>query len=155
MNPFLKRYEDINMKKTTLLAGLVLAAGFSSVASAHDYTSGLGTITTATDRAYIVCPAGTAKMFYQVRRNSGAAQINACGLNSSAACPAANSVITASTGVFIAGKYVATGAGAFFFTIKKNSASSVGNSYTLRAHCTSASGAHLTQADALTYFQNQ
>jgi len=145
------------MKKSKIMLGLMLALGFSGAASAHDYGGTLGTSTTATDKFYIVCATGSQTMQYQVRRNSGTAQLKLCGLKSTAACPAANNTITTATGVFSPVKTIGTGAGAYFFTLSKNTASAVGNSWTVRAHCYDANGQHNPddQPTTVTYTQNQ
>ena len=145
------------MKPLKIMLGLVLAASFSGVASAHDYGGVLGTRTTATDKFYIVCAAGTRTMRYQVRRNSGVAQLKLCGLKSTAACPAANNTITTRTGVFSPLKTIGTGAGAYFFTLTKTTRSTVPNSYTVRAHCYDARGQHNpnSQPTVVRYLVNQ
>ncbi len=145
------------MKKITLLAGMLIAAGFSSLAFAHDYGGTLKTLPTATDKFYIACATGTQTISYQVRRNSGTAQLNLCGLKSTAACPSANKTVTTTTGVFSPLRRIGTGAGAYFFTLKKNSASTAGNSWTVRAHCLDANGAHdpNDQPTTVTYTQQQ
>lgn len=144
------------MKKSKIMFGLLLALGFSGVASAHDYGGILGTSTTATDKFYIICPTGSATMKYQVRRNSGTAQLKLCGLKSTAACPSTNNTITTATGVFSPLKSIGTGSGAYFFTLSKNTASAAANSWTVRAHCYNANNTHIDgQSLTVTYTQNQ
>jgi hypothetical protein len=145
------------MKMSKIIFGLLVATVFSGAASAHDYGGVLLTKTTATDKFYIVCATGSQTMKYQVRRNSGSAQLKLCGLKSTAACPSTNNTITTATGVFSPLKTIGTGAGAYFFTLTKNTASAVGNSWTVRAHCLDANGQHdpNDQPTTVTYTQNQ
>ena len=141
------------MKRSLLLIGLLLAAGFSTVASAHSYLGTLGSATTATDKWYFQCISrNTVKVTFQVRRTAGTpcvrAIYNATGQNgTSCGALAPATPIT-----------VATGAGAKFFTINKNSTVKTGtNSYAVVAHCWNRDGTHVDsqQTTPQVYQQNQ
>jgi hypothetical protein len=140
--------------KALLVTSLLAVAGFSGVASAHDYTGSLGSAATATDRWYFVCSAGTASLTYQIQRTAGTAahvkvKFDTTGIISGPTTGAA--AVTA----FSPLKTAATGASAKFFTINKTAAGAV--SYRVRAHCLDASGTHNPddQTAVQTYVQNQ
>lgn len=140
------------MKKFTLMAGLLLAASFSSVASAHNYSGTLGTASTAKDRWYFSClNPNTVKVKFQVKRTAGTpcvkATYDATGVNATS-CGA----LAPATAIS-----VTTGAGAKVFSVNKNPAKSGTNSYTVVAHCIDNTGVHnpSDQTTPQTYLQNQ
>ncbi len=140
--------------KALLIASLLAAAGFSSVASAHDYTGSLGSAAGATDRWYFVCSGGTASLTYQIQRTAGTAahvrvKFDTTGIISG---PTTG---TAAVTAFSPLKTAATGASVKILTINKTAAGAV--SYRVRAHCIDASGQHNPddQTDVQTYIQNQ
>jgi hypothetical protein len=142
------------MKKlTTLMAvSLIAAAGFSGVASAHDYLGTLGASATATDMWYFTClNPNTAKVQLQVKRQAGTPCVKAA-LNG-----AALSATSCSTTAFTALQTVATGPGTKIFTINKNPAIAGTDSYTVRAHCIDNAGVHNPddQTATQTYLKNQ
>lgn len=140
------------MKKITLLTGLLVAAGFSSVASAHLYNGTLGTAAAATDKFYITCATGTAKITYRVKRGtSGSSNVSA------KAYSPVGALVTSSGTTYSSLATVTTGAGAKFFEIKKAGTTSGSRSYTLDMHCYDANNLHNPddQPDAVTYIQNQ
>ena len=140
------------MKKSTLIAGLLLAAGFSGAASAHDYNLGLTTPAAATDKFYIVCGSGTTKIGYQVRRNAGGpANLAACKLTSCTTGATGTTTTSAGTGAFSPLKTLAAGAAAFQFQVKKSPAAAGAVGYTLRAHCLTSTGGHASQSTGVTY----
>lgn len=140
------------MKKKTLTAALLSAAGFSGVAAAHDYGGTLGTASTAADKFYITCAAGTAKITYQVRRNSGTPKVRAAAYS-----PVGAATTATVTGTFSPLVTLTTGSGAKFFKIDKNPAATGADSYTLRMHCWDKNGVHNpnAQPNTVTYIQNQ
>lgn len=131
---------------------MLLAVGFSSAAFAHDYTGTLGAATTATDKFYISCAAGTAKFTYQIRRNAGTPNVRAQSTS-----PAGAATTSSGTGTFSPLITVNTGSGAKFFQVNKNPAATGTDSYTLRMHCWDTAGNHNPddQPTAVTYTQNQ
>lgn len=140
------------MKKSKLMLGLLLVAGFSTAASAHNYNGTLKAAAASADKWYFMCTnANTVKVTFQVKRTKGTpcvkATYDATGQNATscgALAPAA-------------AINVATGAGAKFFTINKNPAIAGTNSYTVSAHCIDSTGVH-NPADQTTpqvYTQNQ
>jgi hypothetical protein len=141
------------MKKITLLTGLLVAAGFSSVASAHFYLGSLGTAAGATDKFYITCAAnaGIAKITYTIQRTTGVQNVSAkayspVGALTTSAGAAYGPVIT-----------VNTGAGAKFFEVKKSPAVAGARNYRLDMHCKDANNGHdpADQSETATYIQNQ
>ncbi|CAG7856126.1 hypothetical protein MCAMS1_00501 [biofilm metagenome] len=140
------------MKNATLIFGLLMAAGFSTTASAHDYGGTLGSAASATDKFYITCAAGTAKFTYQIRRNAGTPKVAA-----KSTVPVGAVTTATKTGTFSPLITVNTSSGAKFFQVNKNPAASGTNSYTLRMHCYDANNLHdpNDQPSSVTYIQNQ
>ncbi len=141
------------MKKITLLAGLLVASGFSSVASAHDYLGALGNAAAATDKFYITCAAnaGIAKITYQVQRTTGVKNVSAKAYSPVGA-------LTTSAGAAFGPEItVNTGAGAKFFEVKKSPAEAGTRNYRLRMHCKDAGNGHdpADQPTSVMYVQNQ
>ncbi len=140
------------MKKSTLMVGLLLAAGFSTAASAHNYNGTLGTAATATDKWYFSCTnSKTVKIQFQVKRTAGTPCVKATYPATGANATSCGALAPA------AAINVATGAGAKFFTVNKSPAISGTNSYTVVAHCIDNTGVHnpADQTSPQTYTQNQ
>jgi uncharacterized membrane protein (DUF4010 family) len=140
------------MKHATLIFGLLTAAGFSSTAIAHDYLGTLGTVATATDKFYISCAAGTAKITYQVKRNT----VGTSNISAKAYSPVG--ALTTSNGTTYSPLITLnTGAGAKFFEIKKAGTTSGSRNYILKMHCYDANNLHEPndQPATVTYIQNQ
>ena len=140
------------MKHKKLIFGLLLAAGFSTSAMAHDYGGTLGSAAFATDKFYISCAAGTAKITYQIRRNSGTPKVRTNSYS-----PLGAATTASVTGTFSPLVTLNTGSGAKFFQVNKNPAATGTNSYTLRMHCYDANNLHdpNDQPASVTYLQNQ
>ena len=140
------------MKKSKLMLGLLLAAGFSSVASAHNYNGTLGTAAAATDRWYFQClNTNTKKVTFQVRRTAGTPCVKATYEATGANATSCGALAPA------AAINIATGAGAKIFRVNKNPAIAGTNSYTVVAHCIDNTGVHnpADQTTPQTYLQNQ
>lgn len=138
--------------KTLIAVSLVAVAGFSGVASAHDYLGTLGTAKAATDVWYFTClNPNTAKVQLQVKRTSGTQCVKAALVS-----PAANAT-SCSSASFTPLVTVSTGAGNKFFIVNKNPQAAGGVSYTVRAHCLDNTGVHnpADQTTPQTYTQNQ
>jgi hypothetical protein len=140
------------MKHAKLTFGLLLAAGFSTSAMAHDYGGTLGSAAAATDKFYISCAAGTAKITYQIRRNSGTPNVQA-----KAYAPVGAVTTSVGSGSFSPLKTLATSSGAKFFQVNKSPAATGTDSYTLRMHCYDVNNVHQPddQPTTVTYLQNQ
>jgi hypothetical protein len=140
------------MKHAKLILSLLITAGFSTTAMAHDYGGTLGSVATATDKFYISCAAGTAKITYQIRRNSGAQNMQA-----KAYSPVGAVTTSTGSGSFSPMITLATGSGAKFFQVNKSPAATGTDSYTLRMHCYDANNLHdpNDQPATVTYLQNQ
>lgn len=138
------------MKSSKTLLALLVTAGFSSIASAHDYGGTLGTTATAKDKFYLTCVTATAKMTYQIRRNSGTASVK---LSNDATGISTTSTATGTFSPLIT--VTPTTGGAKFFTVTKSAAGAA--SYTARIHCYDASGVHQDtyQSATVTYTLNQ
>jgi hypothetical protein len=146
------------MKKSTLLASLLLAAaGFSGVASAHPYAGGLGTVATATDKFYLVCATGSAKITYAVKRTSGTGNISIEGSKAGFSATPAPALSTSSGATLSPLKTIKGGAGAYFFTVKKSPAASGTRGWYADIHCYDTNGQHNPddQSASVTYTQNQ
>jgi hypothetical protein len=139
----------MKLLKTIMATSLLAAAGFSGVASAHDYLGTLGNAAAATDRWYFTCAAGAASMTYRIKRTAGTPCVQLSFDTTG--------VATVSCGVWSPTKTVATGAGAKIFTIKKNPAIAGTDSYDAQIHCIDANGVHNPddQSAVQTYIQNQ
>jgi hypothetical protein len=145
--------KELTMKNTNMIMGLLLAAGFSTVASAHNYAGTLKAPAINADKWYFVCQnPNTATVEFQVKKTKGTpcvkATYDATGANATACTtalkPAAPIVIT-------------TGPGPKFFTISKNPAIAGTDSYSVSAHCIDNTGVHNPddQTTPQTYTQNQ
>lgn len=134
------------------MLGLLLAASFSTAASAHNYNGTLGTAAAATDKWYFICqnPA-TVKVQFQVKRTAGKPCVKAT-------YPATGQNATSCGTLAPAAPInVVTGAGAKFFTVNKAPAIAGTNSYTVSAHCIDNTGVHnpADQTSVQVYTQNQ
>lgn len=146
------------MKKITLLTGLLVAAGFSSVASAHFYNGTLGTLATATDKFYITCATGTAKITYRVKRGTvGTSNISAKAYSPVGPLVTSNGTNYSTAAPATLPTAMITGAGAKFFEVKKAGTTTGARNYTLDMHCYDANNLHdpNDQPSTVTYIQNQ
>jgi hypothetical protein len=140
------------MKKSTLMLGLLLAAGFSTTASAHNYNGILGTAAARTDKWYFICSnPNTVKVQFQVKRTAGKPCVKATYLATGQNATSCGARAPA------APINVVTGAGAKFFMVNKSPAKVGTNSYTVVAHCIDNAGVHnpADQTTPQTYTQNQ
>lgn len=145
------------MKKSKLMLGLLMAVGFSGVASAHEYAGAItAPITKTTDKFYITCAAGTTSMKYHVKRTAGGpSNLALCPLSSSG-CTVANTTTSGGTGVYSALKTVTAGAGAFHFQVKKSPVAAGAVGYMVEAHCMEGNTHYPNdQSTTVTYTVNQ
>lgn len=144
--------------KIIMAGSLLAAAGFSGVVSAHDYLGTLGAAATATDKYYLVCAAGTAKLTYQVQRTFGTGNLSIEGAKAGATVtPPPVASISSGTAFSPVKTMTGGGAGAYFFTVKKSPASGAARGWRARIHCYDANGQHNPddQPTTVTYTQNQ
>jgi hypothetical protein len=143
----------MKISKLIQIIGLILLIGFSSISIAGDYGSGtLGAAPTAADKFYMICPAGTAKMVFQVIRH-GAVRVQISQFSPSIS-PA---TVAVSNGVQSKQIMIPAKAGAHFFTVNKAPAVSGAVTYRPRIDCIDASGFGLgpIQTYPQVYIQNQ
>lgn len=139
------------------MLGLLMAVGFSGVASAHEYAGAItAPITKTNDQFYITCAAGTTSMQYHVKRTAGGpSNLALCPLSSSG-CTAANTTTSAGTAVYSAVKSVPAGAGAFFFKVAKSPVAVGAVGYMVEAHCMEGNTHYPNdQSTTVTYTVNQ
>lgn len=139
------------MKKSILMAALFASAGFSGIASAHNYSGTLGSGAGATDRWYFQCLSGTnVKITYQILRTAGTPCVSTNSYSplgaSTKSCGAWSPLVT-----------VLTGPGVKFFQVNKSPAATGTNSYVVSAHCWNSDGTHqeAEQTTPQIYLQNQ
>jgi hypothetical protein len=141
------------MKTTTLMIGMVLAAGISTNASAQAWVNGtLGSAETATDKFYLTCTAGTIRMTYRVQRTIRGPNVNAKSYSPNGAIAQ-----TDVGGTFSPLVTVKTGAGAKFFQVNKKYPVVGATTYTLNVECYKSNGLGGPTAVSpyATYIQNQ
>ncbi len=141
------------MKKTKFLVSILLSAGFSSVVYGHNYNGALGVAASATDKFYITCGSGTAKISFKIKRGTtGIANVSA------KAYSPVGALATSFGATYSPLVTIYTGAGAKFFEVKKAAGIAYGvRTYTLYMDCFDATGIHNpdVQPVAVTYIQNQ
>ncbi|MEQ1557588.1 MAG: hypothetical protein ABL933_01440 [Methyloglobulus sp.] len=144
---------------TIMAASLLLAAGFSSVASAHTYAGTLKAPTAAipgpTDKFYIVCAAGSATLEYSISRTAPAAGTLKLQIKET---NHAASVTNGTKGTLSPVITFPATAGAYSFSVSKSPVTAAGTaSYSAQIHCIDANGVHQDsdQSQSVTYTQNQ
>ncbi len=148
-----------NVKKI-MIAGLLISAGYSALASAHEQFGSLGIATSgraATDVYQISCPAGTAKLYLHIKdlapdlpsqlsiqatKNSKASTLSVDGKDGDAFY---SSAVT-----------LTRGPGTYLITINKNLSSTNGlETYGAEFHCQDAGGNHIANQPDPVMTQNQ
>lgn len=146
--------------KKIMLAGLLISAGYSALASAHEQFGTLGSTTSgraATDVYQLSCPAGTAKLYLHIKdiglnlpalvsiqatKNSKASTLSVDGGDGDAFY---SSAVT-----------LTRGAGTYLIAINKNLSSTNGvETYSAEFHCQDAGGNHLANQPDPVMTQNQ
>jgi hypothetical protein len=173
------RKQTMKISKTILAASL-LAAGFSGIASAHDYVGSVGnaTVNAASDKFWIQCAGGSSYATLRVRDNptspEKATKVSIRGATSLAGLSAAtwytDTTDTDATtfDTSFSGPYgtaanpqprVTGGPAIYYFEVNKNMMAGVtgAEAYIARIHCYDSSNTHNPedQPTSVTYIQNQ
>ena len=140
--------------KKIMLASLLIAAGYSTLASAHSQSGSLGASASgATDVYAVTCGAGTAKLFLQVK---DLAPVVAPKVSIQATKGAASSTLSTDAvdgdAVYSPGVTVAGTPGVFTLKVNKSAVAGA-ETYVAQFHCQTSAGAHTDTTWAMT--QNQ
>lgn len=141
----------MKINKLIVAAGLAAAAGYASVASAHDYIYALGVANSnvaRTDIFGITCAAGTAKITYRVKdlktTPEKATTIKIRGASTVAGLSSAVWDSANQTGGFTTLRTLTNGAITYYFEINKNAVTNVlgTESYSAEIHCYDTNNQH-------------
>ena len=150
------------------LAAVILMAGFSSIAIAHDYIGVVGNATRAarSDRFYIICAPGSHHLKFQVKdirtrpEKPTKIYIRADKPGATPAVTALSRDVKDTDAGFSRLLTITGGAGAYFFTVGKSAGAPgvVGaEAYVARIHCYNSNGEHNPddQPTTVRYLRNQ
>jgi hypothetical protein len=146
--------------KKIMMAGLLISAGYSALASAHTQSGTLGNTTSgaaATDVYQLSCPAGTARLYVRIKDLAPA-------LPSLVSIQAAKDRLSSTLSVdgadgdafYSSAVTLRRVAGTYLITINKNLSSTKGREiYSAEFHCQDAGGNHLGNQPDPVMTQNQ
>ncbi len=150
------------MKNTQkiMLAGLLISAGYSALASAHTQFGVLGKTTSgasATDVYQLSCPVGTAKLYLRI---ADSAPVLPSLVSIQATKNSKSSTLSVDGGdgdAFYSSAVTLTkGAGTYLITLNKNLSSTKGQEqYSAEFHCLDAGGNHIGNQPDPVMTQNQ